>query len=165
MANPRKLSLHAIRSICMHIAEGKSVPKSLVACGWKSRAAFYNFICDHPKAKEIYRTARELRAEMWAEELIDIADDGSNDTYTVVDKDGKDREMVNHDHIKRSALRIDTRKWVISKHLPKTYGDKLGLEHSGHTTATNTNLNVDVPASELTDAQLEQIIKAAKPNG
>jgi hypothetical protein len=26
---------------------------------------------------------------------------------------------------------VDTRKWMLSKMLPKVYGDKLALEHSG----------------------------------
>jgi hypothetical protein len=33
-------------------------------------------------------------------------------------------------------LAIDTRKWTASKMMPREYGDKLGLEHSGGTTVT-----------------------------
>ncbi len=57
--------------------------------------------------------------------MADIADDGSND-FTK-DKDGK--AVVDHEHIQRSRLRIDTRKWIASKLLPKRYGDK--LQHTG----------------------------------
>ena len=34
-------------------------------------------------------------------------------------------------HIARSRLRFEARQWVISKILPKTFGDKLQLKHSG----------------------------------
>ena len=130
MANPRKLTIPAIKAICLRIAEGKSVQASLELEGWKSRRAFHQFLMDNPEAREIYKTAVSVRAEGWAEELIDIADDGTRDTVTV-ERNGRTEEVVNHDHIKRSALRIDTRKWLISKHLPKTYGDKMQLVGDG----------------------------------
>ena len=41
--------------------------------------------------------------------------------------DGK--EIINQDVIARSRLRVDARKWIASKLLPKKYGDKqLGTE-------------------------------------
>jgi hypothetical protein len=33
---------------------------------------------------------------------------------------------LNGEHVQRSRLRIDTRKWHLSKMLPKVYGDKPG---------------------------------------
>jgi hypothetical protein len=90
-----------------------SIQKALEKCNWKSRRAFYVFMSKTPKAQEIFRAACQMRAEGWAEELIDIAD------------------STPAKEAKKGALQVDTRKWIISKHLPKTYGDKLGLEHSG----------------------------------
>ena len=43
------------------------------------------------------------------------------------DEDGK--ETVDHERIARSRLRVDSRKWVASKLLPKVYGDR--LQHTG----------------------------------
>jgi hypothetical protein len=31
----------------------------------------------------------------------------------------------------RSRLQVDARKWLMSKLMPKKYGDKVGVEHSG----------------------------------
>jgi hypothetical protein len=53
---------------------------------------------------------------------VDIADDGKNDTY--VDENGK--QFVDNDVIQRSRLRVDARKWVVSKLLPKKYGERSG---------------------------------------
>jgi uncharacterized iron-regulated protein len=61
------------------------------------------------------------------EEIIDIADDNSQDMTT--DKDGN--EVVNHDVIARARLRVDARKWAMSKLAPKKYGDKLDVNHGG----------------------------------
>lgn len=67
-----------------------------------------------------YAQAREDRAHLWAEEIVDIADDGSNDYY---ERDGE--QVVDHENIQRSRLRVDTRKWILSKLLPKEYGDSV----------------------------------------
>jgi hypothetical protein len=67
--------------------------------------------------------AWELRAEHIADELLEIADDGSGDTWT--DEEGIVR--TNNDVIQRSRLRVDTRKWLLSKVLPRKYGEKLEL--------------------------------------
>ncbi len=65
--------------------------------------------------------------EALAEEILEIADDGSNDTYET--EDG--HEKVNTDVINRSRLRVDTRKWLMSKLAPKKYGDKVEQFISG----------------------------------
>jgi hypothetical protein len=61
------------------------------------------------------------------DELLEIADDGTNDTYE--DVDGNPR--TDHDVIARSKLRVDTRKWYLAKSMPKLYGERVALEHSG----------------------------------
>jgi hypothetical protein len=37
----------------------------------------------------------------------------------------------NGEALRRSALRIDARKWMLGKMKPKVYGDKVTTEHSG----------------------------------
>ncbi len=80
---------------------------------------------EHEDFMDQYARAREAQAEVRADEIVDIADDESGDFTT--DEDGK--RVVNHEHIQRSRLRVDARKWVASKLLPKRYGDK--LQHTG----------------------------------
>jgi hypothetical protein len=38
---------------------------------------------------------------------------------------------LNSDVIAHTRLQIDTRKWLLSKMLPKVYGDKVQQEHTG----------------------------------
>jgi hypothetical protein len=61
-----------------------------------------------------------------ADQLLDIANDGRNDTQ--VDDDGN--EFVNRDVVARSRLRIDTAKWYLCKLAPKRYGDRLSMDHN-----------------------------------
>jgi hypothetical protein len=35
--------------------------------------------------------------------------------------------MLNNEFVARSKLRVDSRKWILSKLLPKIYGDKIAL--------------------------------------
>ncbi len=62
-----------------------------------------------------YARACELRAERWAEEIVTIADDGTGDEW--VDEQGV--KHTNNDKVQRSRLRVDTRKWLLSKLLPR----------------------------------------------
>ena len=77
-----------------------------------------------------YARAREMQAEIHADELIDIADDGHNDWMA---RKGEDDAgwQANGEHIQRSKLRIDTRKWTASKLRPKVYGDRIHQELTG----------------------------------
>jgi hypothetical protein len=67
-----------------------------------------------------YAQAKMQQAEIMAEEILDIADDDSQDVRH--DKDGN--EICNSEFVARSRLRVDTRKWLASKLAPKIYGDK-----------------------------------------
>lgn len=77
---------------------------------------------------ERYALAREVGCFEMVDEIIEIADDGQNDWMA---RNGQGDEaagwQVNHEHIQRSRLRIDTRKWLASKVLPKVFGDKVEL--------------------------------------
>lgn len=63
-----------------------------------------------------YARARELQAERWADEIVSIGDDVPSD----------------RDAVQRARLRVDTRKWLLSKLLPKKYGDRTEVQHSGY---------------------------------
>lgn len=77
---------------------------------------------DHVHFRAQYAHAREIQYQLMADEIIDIADDGSNDY--MVRKRGEVEELAeNHEVIGRSRLRVDTRKWFMSKVLPK-FSDK-----------------------------------------
>jgi len=76
-----------------------------------------------------YARAREIGYQAMADEIIEIADNGENDWMARQSRDGKERLMLNNEHVQRSKLRVDARKWLLAKALPKLYGDK--LEHAG----------------------------------
>jgi hypothetical protein len=70
-----------------------------------------------------YARARAMQLESWADEMIDIADDGSNDWETRTREDGSKYDVVNHEVINRAKLRIDTRRWLMARLRPDLYGE------------------------------------------
>lgn len=76
-----------------------------------------------------YTRARELGYLRMADEMLGIADDGLNDWIERRRQDGSVETVPDHEHISRSKLRFDARRWLLSKCLPKIYGDR--LEHTG----------------------------------
>lgn len=123
----------AITTILNRIEEGESVRSILNEKRNKdklpSRRVFNSWLRDDHKLSTQYARAMELRAELMFDEITLIADGTGDDI--LIDEDGK--EQVNHNVIQRDRLRIDARKWALSKMLPKKYGDKLELDnqHSG----------------------------------
>lgn len=72
-----------------------------------------------------YARARAIGLDSVAEEIIDIADEAPRMTAT------KDGEQVDSGDVSHRKLRIDSRKWLLSKILPKKYGDKVEVEQTG----------------------------------
>jgi hypothetical protein len=60
-----------------------------------------------------------------ADDMLVIADDSTKDYVERQNKDGSTYTAVDHDHIARARLRVDTRKWLLAKALPKLFGDKV----------------------------------------
>ena len=54
-----------------------------------------------------YARAREIRADLWADEIVDIADSATD--------------------YNKARNQIDARKWLASKHNHRTYGDRVDI--------------------------------------
>jgi hypothetical protein len=97
-----------------------------------SHVAVLRWALTIPEFSNLYKQARDMQAEILADELLDIADDGQNDWMEKRDQDGA---MIgwreNGEAMRRSQLRIETRKWVAAKLLPKRWGDKTITEVTG----------------------------------
>lgn len=100
-----------------------------------------------------YMRAREIQADILVDEILEIADDSSNDYITKIDKRGNTFEAVDHENINRSRLRVDTRKWYASKMRPKKYGDKLDLTSNG----SKIEANPIVVQNMATKKELEKL--------
>lgn len=123
---PAKLSITQILDaigeevIFERIANCEFIHKIAESCGI-SAGSLHNWLNDRP---EMYARARERQADKLVADMLQIADDGINDTYQ--DKDGN--ILTDNDVIARSRLRVDARKWLAGKMNAKKYGDKLDIQ-------------------------------------
>lgn len=107
------------------IEDDKSLPSYSTVLRWADQNADF--------ATDLAR-AREAKLRSWAEDIIDISDD---DTLDPADK----------------RIRVDTRKWVLSKELHRIYGDKLDVTSGGEALA---------PPSHQIDARIQSIVMQAQ---
>lgn len=135
MAYSEEEKTKIIDTVCSRISEGESLRNVLKETGVVGKTFFEWIGKDEDKSKQ-YARATNIRADVLFEEILDIADETSKDFINTPDGEKPNQEVIN-----RSRLRIDARKWYLSKVMPKKYGDKLDVTTDGET--LNTNVPVD----------------------
>jgi hypothetical protein len=146
----------AFNKVCDRIEAGESV-KDITADSKKagiSQSGFYKMMrAGDDGLVERYTHAREVQADRMAEEILEIADDARNDFMVKAGKDGKKTTAFNDEHVRRSHLRIETRKWLAGKHRPKVYGER-------------QTVDVKLTIENMDDAELlARAVKAAEKLG
>ena len=125
---PSIYSRELIDRICEQLASGMSMRAVCKADDMPAMSTVFKWLREHPEFSEQYAIAKEEAGEAMFEEILEIADDGTNDWLIQNgDEDALERYKFNGEHYQRSRLRVDARKWYLSKLKPKKYGDKLGL--------------------------------------
>lgn len=119
---PSVFSQEVADAICERLGEGESLRTICGGDDMPAASTVFKWLAEKTEFSEQYARAREKQADFYAEEIIQIADDGRNDTYMT-----ENGPAVNHDAIQRSRLRVDARKWYASKLAPKKYGEKLAV--------------------------------------
>jgi hypothetical protein len=113
------------------------------------RTAFYEWLAEDRELSERFARARDVGFDAIADEALGIADDGARD-YTA--EEG--RIVVDHDHIARSRLRVDTRLKLLAKWAPRKYGERLELAG-----------DPERPLQSASDEQIEARIKELLAKG
>lgn len=146
MARPSTFDQERADAICEKISEGESLRKICRADGMPSVATVLRWVGKHPEFKISYDAARGAYEQHLFDELREIADDGSKDWIDRPDGKGGTTRVVDHEHINRSKLRVDTLKFVLAKLNPARYGDRIEVDGKTHTT-------VDVRLQEMPDGE------------
>lgn len=114
--------------ICQEIACGRGLSE---ICkndpNMPERMNVMKWVYKYPDALLKYSLAQKFRAESFADEILDIADDSSKDIVTRVNEKGKSYQMVDLDHINRARLRVDSRKWLMTAFNRSKFGDKVAV--------------------------------------
>lgn len=117
---PTKYSQKLADEICDSIA---STPKGIKRLceenpHWPHKDTIFTWRKNNSTFSDQYALAKQLQVECVVDELLDIADDSSKDQ--IIDGDGQ--LHFNSQAVQRARLRIDTRKWLACKLVPKVYG-------------------------------------------
>ena len=132
VGRPSSYSAEVAQQICERLATGESVRGICNSeDGLPTWQTVFSWLGKHPDFAEQYARAKELAAESIAEEIFDIADDSTQDFEETEITAGVTARSLNPENIQRSKLRVDARKWYLSKIMPKRYGDKVQQEVSG----------------------------------
>lgn len=133
MARPSDYSPEITDKICSRISEGESLRSICDDEDMPVRSTVRLWLLEHSEFSVQYARAREEQADFYADEIIEISDRNKDDPA-------------------RSRLQIDARKWKASKMAPRTYGDRLDLNHTN---------SIETMNEEEIDARLEELLNEA----
>lgn len=112
-ASSKKKPPEQFDAILERIMEGESLAAICRDEGVMDKRTFMRECIRNPEMAKRYADAMQIRVHLHAEEIIDIADQATSETY------------------QESRLKIDTRKFILVHLLPEKYGEKVQMEHSG----------------------------------
>jgi hypothetical protein len=111
---PTRYEAALVAEICTRIAGGDSLRRICAEVMMPAKSTVLGWLFDgrHSKFVEMYARAREAQAEVFVDEIVDLADTAAAG-----------------ENLQALKLRVDARKWVAAKLLPKKYGDR--VQHTG----------------------------------
>jgi hypothetical protein len=93
-------------------------------------STFYRWLQQDDELCKRYARARADQAQVMADEITQIADNTQEGMITTEKGDGT-VEIKRADMLEHRKLRIESRKWLAAKLLPKVYGERVQQEVSG----------------------------------
>ena len=142
---PTEFTQEKADKICERLIEGESLRTICADEEMPSKSAVFSWLNKFPEFADQYARAREMQADSIFDDILQIADDGSNDWMEKQQGDNIGW-VTNGEALQRSRLRVDARKWMAGKLKPKKYGERLELDN---------NLNVSDPLMDLFKAVAE----------
>lgn len=123
---PKKYTLALAQEICNTIASTSKGTKRLCSehGHWPCQDTLFTWLKIYPEFSEQYAQAKICQIELLINEILEISDDASQDQY--VNEEGV--LVSNPQAINRARLKVDTRKWLACKLVPKVYGNKIDIE-------------------------------------
>ena len=120
---PSVYSEELAETILQCVAEGKSLRQIQAIPGMPAMTTIMRWLTEPAKAefREQYELAKAMMADILFEDIMEIADNSPGDILG--------NGQPNSSAVQRSRLQVDARKWIVSKLLPKKYGDRIAMEH------------------------------------
>lgn len=133
MGRPSDYSPELATLICERIAEGESLRQICQDKDMPTKTTVFRWLGSkdaiHDDFRDQYAGARVAQAELMAEEILEIADDATNDFMTITKGDAS-YEVENKEWTSRSKLRVETRLKLMALLAPKKFGNKVAVDHT-----------------------------------
>jgi hypothetical protein len=156
--------------ICSELKKGRSLDSICQGEGMPAVSTVLDWVEQDPAGfGEHYARARQVGYSLLADEIVQLSDK-THEWVMVQELDSEGRPMADDkgeprlkrvlmplsaDVIAHKRVQIDTRKWMLSKMLPKIYGDKVTQEHTGAGGGPIAIAAVDL--KNLSDEELENM--------
>ena len=115
-----------VETICSRLAAGETLRQICKDENLPAASTVVEWCDAHPEFAERYARARSKGLDAIADEIIEIADASSSDYIET-----ENGPRLNAEHVQRSKLRVDSRRWLLSKLRPDKYGDRTAVDVSG----------------------------------
>lgn len=133
--------------ILQRLSDGESLLAICKTEGYPAESTVRSWVMDDVDGFAAnYTRARELGYERLADELLAIADTPIMGQKSVSKATGV--EITEGDMIEHRRLQVDTRKWMLSKMLPKRFGDKLAIGGADDMPAIKTDGSITIEPAE-----------------
>jgi hypothetical protein len=140
---PSKYSIELAHEICKVIASSSESLQRM--CNerdhWPDRPTIFTWLNKHEEFRNMYTKAKQDQVSAYVDDIVEISDHAASDTIL----DSKGNEIENREWVNRSRLRVDTRKWLASKLVPRLYGDRI-ITKDEDVDKDNTSV-VEIPAN------------------
>jgi hypothetical protein len=127
MGRPSGYTPAIAAAVCGWIKQGYTLRQVGALPNMPDKATICRWLGDHEDFCDQYVRAGEIRALLMGDEMIEIADDSTNDWIAREGKDGAVEIVVDQEAIARSRVRVEARKWLMVKLAPKRFGATLAV--------------------------------------
>lgn len=117
-------------AICEKVETGTPLSRVCKMEGFPTAATVYRWLREYPEFLDKYSVSKRVQLEMLAEEMLELADDDSED-------------RGNSTRVNRARVQIDTRKFILERLLPEKFGNKMRNEISGPNGGPVASVEID----------------------
>lgn len=110
--------------ICALLSEGISIRTICLSDDMPDKSTFFRWLRIHSELRDQYVRAKRESVDAMGEKILDLSDESVD---LAIEVDPKASGAV----VQAVKLQVDTRKWLMSKLLPKVYGDKIDVTSGG----------------------------------
>lgn len=127
---PTKHTPAIAAKVCLALSKCGSLRRACEGTGMPAESTVREWVLDDREGFAAqYARAHDLGVDAMADDLLEIADTTQVGVKTTKKPSGT--ETTRGDMIEHRRLRVDTRKWYLSKIAPKKYGDRVAMQQLG----------------------------------